>query len=70
MQSARNNIGDKDSRLELCGTWILELAELDRVRRGELSRVKAFSVLKLMSSDRRMVGEPSVSRVLASLPRP
>jgi predicted P-loop ATPase len=37
-----STIGDKDSRLELCGTWIFELAELDRVRRGELSRVKAF----------------------------
>jgi putative DNA primase/helicase len=37
-----SDIGSKDSRLELAGTWIFELAELDRVRRGELSRVKAF----------------------------
>ncbi len=37
-----SDIGSKDSRLELAGSWIFELAELDRVRRGELSRVKAF----------------------------
>ncbi|HXM10416.1 MAG TPA: VapE domain-containing protein [Terriglobales bacterium] len=37
-----SELGSKDSRLELAGTWIFELAELDRVRRGELSRVKAF----------------------------
>ena len=37
-----SDIGSKDSRLELAGTWIFELSELDRVRRGELSRVKAF----------------------------
>lgn len=37
-----SDIGSKDSRLELAGSWIFELAELDRVRRGELSRIKAF----------------------------
>ena len=37
-----SDIGSKDSRVELAGVWIFELSELDRVRRGELSRVKAF----------------------------
>jgi predicted P-loop ATPase len=37
-----SDIGSKDSRLEMAGVWIFELSELDRVRRGELSRIKAF----------------------------
>ncbi len=37
-----SEIGSKDSRVEMTGTWIFELAELDRVRRAELSRIKAF----------------------------
>jgi hypothetical protein len=37
-----SELGSKDSRVELAGTWIFELSELDRVRRAELSRVKAF----------------------------
>jgi predicted P-loop ATPase len=37
-----SELGSKDSRLELLGKWILEIAELDRIRRGELERVKAF----------------------------
>src|SRR5207253_4184444 len=37
-----SDLGNKDSRLEMLGKWIIELSELDRVRRGELERVKAF----------------------------
>ena len=35
-------LGEKDSRLDLQGTWIVELAELDRVRGADLARVKNF----------------------------
>ena len=34
--------GSKDSREELLGIWICELAELDRIRGAALERVKAF----------------------------
>lgn len=37
-----SDLGDKDSRIELHGRWIIEISELDRVRRGERERVKAF----------------------------
>jgi putative DNA primase/helicase len=37
-----SDLGSKDSRIELHGKWILEIGELDKVRRGELERVKAF----------------------------
>jgi len=37
-----SDLGSKDSRIELHGKWVLELGELDRVKRGELERVKAF----------------------------
>jgi predicted P-loop ATPase len=37
-----SDLGAKDSRMELLGRWIIELSELDRVRRGELERVKGF----------------------------
>jgi putative DNA primase/helicase len=37
-----SDLGSKDSRLELRGKWIFEISELDRVRRGEIERVKAF----------------------------
>lgn len=37
-----SDLGSKDSRIELHGKWILEMSEMDRVRRGELERVKAF----------------------------
>jgi predicted P-loop ATPase len=42
-----SDLGSKDSRLELHGKWILELAELDKVRRGELERVKAFITARI-----------------------
>jgi predicted P-loop ATPase len=34
--------GSKDAALQLAGKWIIELAELDNVTRGEVSRIKAF----------------------------
>jgi predicted P-loop ATPase len=37
-----SELGSKDSRIELHGKWILEIGELERVKRGELERVKAF----------------------------
>ncbi len=37
-----SELGSKDSRIELHGKWVFEIGELDRVRRGELERVKAF----------------------------
>jgi predicted P-loop ATPase len=37
-----SHLGSKDSRIELHGKWILEIGELDRIRRGELESVKAF----------------------------
>jgi putative DNA primase/helicase len=37
-----SDLGSKDSRIELHGKWILELAELDNVRRGQMEKVKAF----------------------------
>jgi putative DNA primase/helicase len=37
-----SDLGSKDSRIELHGKWILEMSEMDRVRRGDLERVKAF----------------------------
>lgn len=35
-------IGSKDAALQMKGTWILELAELDALSRAEVSRIKAF----------------------------
>jgi putative DNA primase/helicase len=40
-------LGEKDSRLDLLGTWIVELAELDRVRGADLARVKNFLSTKV-----------------------
>jgi hypothetical protein len=37
-----SELGSKDSRLELYGNWILEIGECDRIRRGDLERVKGF----------------------------
>ena len=37
-----SDLGSKDSRIELHGKWIIEIAELDKVRHAELERVKAF----------------------------
>ena len=37
-----SDLGSKDSRLELHGKLVLELAELDKIRRSKIERVKAF----------------------------
>jgi predicted P-loop ATPase len=37
-----SELGSKDSRLELYGKWILEIGECDRIKRGDLERVKGF----------------------------
>ena len=37
-----SELGSKDSRLELYGNWVIELGECDRIRRGDLERVKGF----------------------------
>lgn len=36
------DLGSKDAALQLAGVWIVELAELDAVTRGEVTRIKAF----------------------------
>jgi predicted P-loop ATPase len=37
------DLGNKDSALQLCGMWIVELSELDSLARSEATRVKAFA---------------------------
>ena len=37
-----SELGSKDSRLELHGNWIVEIPECDRIKRGDLERVKGF----------------------------
>jgi putative DNA primase/helicase len=39
-------LGSKDSRLDLSGKWIVEMAELDKVRGAALERVKAFLTVR------------------------
>ena len=36
------DLGTKDAAMQLAGRWILELAELDSISRGEVSKIKAF----------------------------
>ena len=35
-------LGTKDAALQLVGAWIIELAELDSIARGDVSRIKSF----------------------------
>ena len=37
-----SDLGSKDSRIELHGKWILEIGELDKVRRGDSNGLKHF----------------------------
>ena len=37
-----SDFGTKDAAMQLAGAWIIELAELDSISRGDVSRVKAF----------------------------
>ena len=36
------DLGTKDAALQLAGVWILELAELDSMARGDVSKIKGF----------------------------
>jgi predicted P-loop ATPase len=36
------DLGTKDAAMQLAGIWVLELAELDSMARGDVSRIKAF----------------------------
>jgi predicted P-loop ATPase len=36
------DLGTKDAAMQLAGVWILELAELDSMARGDVSRIKSF----------------------------
>lgn len=36
------DLGSKDSKMQLAGKWIIEIAELDSMSRGEISKIKAF----------------------------
>ena len=36
------DLGTKDAAMQLAGVWVLELAELDSMARGDVSRIKAF----------------------------
>jgi predicted P-loop ATPase len=36
------DLGTKDAAMQLAGVWVLELAELDSMARGDVSRIKSF----------------------------
>jgi putative DNA primase/helicase len=36
------DLGTKDAALQLAGVWVIELAELDSISRGDVSRIKTF----------------------------
>lgn len=40
-------LGSKDSRIDLSGKWVVEMAEMDRLRGARLERVKAFLVTQV-----------------------
>jgi predicted P-loop ATPase len=42
-----HELGTKDSAMQIHGVWIVELAELDAMSRGELSQIKAFLVRRV-----------------------
>jgi predicted P-loop ATPase len=58
-----SELGSKDSRLELYGRWIIEIGELDRIRRGDLERVKGFLSTRFDSF------RPPYGRRTATFPR-
>jgi predicted P-loop ATPase len=35
-------LGSKDSAMQTCGVWIIEIAELDSMRKAEVSKIKSF----------------------------
>lgn len=36
------DLGTKDAAMQLAGVWVIELAELDSIARGDVSRIKSF----------------------------
>jgi len=58
-----SELGSKDSRLELHGNWIIEIGECDRIKRGDLERVKGFL------TTRRDSFRPPYGRHTATFPR-
>jgi putative DNA primase/helicase len=58
-----SDLGNKDSRMEMLGRWIIELSELDRVRRGDLARIKAFLTCRVD------VFRPPYGRRVEAIPR-
>jgi putative DNA primase/helicase len=58
-----SDLGSKDSRVELSGKWIVEMAELDTVRRAALERVKAYLTARFDNF------RPPYGRNMESLPR-
>lgn len=37
-----SDLGSKDAAMQAMGAWIIEIAELDSMSRGEVGRIKAF----------------------------
>jgi predicted P-loop ATPase len=58
-----SDLQNKDSRLELRGKWIVEFAEMDRLRRAEAERIKSFLTTRIDSF------RPPYGRRIESFPR-
>jgi predicted P-loop ATPase len=58
-----SDLQNKDSRLELRGKWIVEFAEMDRLRRAEAERIKSFLTTRVDSF------RPPYGRRIESFPR-
>jgi putative DNA primase/helicase len=58
-----SELGSKDAALQLRGRWIIEMAELDALRKSEATRIKAFL------SRRTDRFRPPSGRAVATIPR-
>ena len=56
-------LGSKDAAMQMAGIWCIELAELDAMRRAEVSRLKAFHT---RTNDRY---RPPYGRIVVDVPR-
>jgi putative DNA primase/helicase len=56
-------LGSKDAAMQMAGIWCIELAELDAMRRAEVSRLKAFLT---RTNDRY---RPPYGRIVVDVPR-
>jgi hypothetical protein len=56
-------IGSKDAAQQMCGVWIIEIAELDAIGRAEVSRIKSFLTRTI---DRY---RPPIGRYVINVPR-